>query len=106
MYRWVILLNLQEPFIWTVVSCAIIFQNEQTKANQNSWDEHCKETSKLSGSFENTAKFDWQPMELLENGRCLCVAITICDNASKCVLKKNGSLGTLKRDRLLKRELQ
>ena len=44
MYRWLILRNLQEPFIWTVVSCAISSTNEQTKEDWNSWDDHCEET--------------------------------------------------------------
>ena len=26
-------------------------------------------------------------MESLENRRCLCVFVTVCDNPSKCVLK-------------------
>ena len=37
-----------------------------------------------SGHFEDAVKFNWQPMELLENGRCLFGSIT--DNPSKCVL--------------------
>ena len=39
-----------------------------------------------SGSFEDTAKFNCEPMESFENGRCLCVFVTVCDNPSKCVL--------------------
>ena len=32
------------------------------------------------------AKFNWEPMELFENRRCLCVFVTVCDTPSKCVL--------------------
>ena len=39
-----------------------------------------------SGSFEDTSKFNWKPMKLFENRRCLCVFVAVCDNASKCVL--------------------
>ena len=39
-----------------------------------------------SGSFEDTAKFNWEPMESFENRRCLCVFVTVCDNPGKCVL--------------------
>ena len=40
------------------------------------------------GGFEDAAKFSWEPMELFENGRCLCtcVFVTVCDNPCKCVL--------------------
>ena len=42
----------------------------------------------LRRSFEDAGKFNWEPMESLENRRCRCVFITVCDNSSKYVLHK------------------
>ena len=39
-----------------------------------------------SSSFEDAAKFNWEPIELFENRRCPCAYVTVCDNHSKCVL--------------------
>ena len=39
-----------------------------------------------SGGFEDTAKFNWEPMVSLENRRCPYVFVTVCDNPSKCLL--------------------
>ena len=55
-----------------------------------------------SGGFDDTVKFDWQPMELFENKRCPGVSVTVCGNPTECVL----SIVQLKLCSLLKRGLQ
>ena len=45
-----------------------------------------KKLTKQSESFDDRAKFDWQPMELFKNRRYLCVSIKVCYNLHKCVL--------------------
>ena len=62
-----------------------IFHNEWTKENQRNWNDHCEETCNQSGSFEDTAKFNWDPVESFENRRCQCIFVTVCDNPGKCV---------------------
>ena len=69
MYKWVILRNLQEVFIWTVLSCSISSTMNRQKRTEIAWMTTMKKLINQSGSFENTAKFNWQPMELFENRR-------------------------------------
>ena len=46
-----------------------------------------KKLTNQSGHVEDAAIFNQQPMESFENGRCLCVSITVCYNLSKCILE-------------------
>ena len=85
MYRW-ILKNLQEPFIWTVVSCTISSTVSRQKRTKVTGMTTVKNLVNKGGHFEDAAKFSWEPMESFENRRCPCVFLTVCDNPSKCVL--------------------
>ena len=60
--------NLQEPLIWAVVSCAIpSTMNRQMRA-EIVWVTTVKKFINQSGCFENTLKFNWQPMSFLRIG--------------------------------------
>ena len=50
------------------------------------WMTIVKKLLNESGHFEETVKFNWEPMELFVNRRCLCVFVPVCDNPIKCVL--------------------
>ena len=62
-YRWVELRNLQEPLIWAVVSCAIPSAKNRQMRAEKVWVTTVKKLIIQSGCFENTPKFNWQPME-------------------------------------------
>ena len=49
------------------------------------WDLISKKLLNESCHFGDTEKFNWEPV-LLENRRCLCVSITVCDNPGKYAL--------------------
>ena len=52
------------PFIWMVKSCAISFAMNRRKRTEIAWMTTAKKLVNQSGTFENTPKFNWQPMEL------------------------------------------
>ena len=39
-----------------------------------------KKLVNYSDSFEDTAKFNWEPMESFTNRKSPCVFVTVCDN--------------------------
>ena len=82
MYRWVGLRNVQESFVWTVVSCVISSNTNRQIGVQNGCDDHCEETKNLKEVILKCSK-----MQLAANApkrRCLCVSITVSDNPRKC----------------------
>ena len=68
MYRWTELRYLEEPFIWMVVSCTISSTMSRQKRTKVTGMTIVKKLVNLSGSFEVTAKFSWEPMELFRKG--------------------------------------
>ena len=84
MYRLTELRNLQEPFIWMVVSYTISSTTSRQLRAKVTGMTIVKKLVNYSGSFEDTAKFNWEPMESFENRRCPCVFVTVCDNPSQC----------------------
>ena len=95
--------RIEEPrgtFYLTVVSCITYFTSYQ-KITKIAGMTTLKKLVNLSGSFEDTAKFNWQPMELFADVYFLQF-VTI----PASVFGMYYSLCMLKLDRLLKRELQ
>ena len=78
--------NPQEPFIWTVISCTVSSTKSRQKSTKVTEKTAVKKLVNLSGSFEDTAKFSYEPMESFENSRYPCVFVTVCDNPSTCIL--------------------
>ena len=66
-YNMVILRNIQEVFIWMVVSCAISSNMNRQKIIKIGNMATVKKFICQIGSFENTVNFIWQPMNFLEN---------------------------------------
>ena len=83
-HRLIELRNLQEPFIWTIVPSTISSTMSRQKRTKVTGMTTVKNRVNYSGGFEDAVKF--KPMESFQNGRCLCVFVSVCDNSSKCVL--------------------
>ena len=59
--------NLQEPLIWEDESCAIPFATNTQMRAEIVLMTTVKKLKHQSGCFENTPKFNWQPMEFFQN---------------------------------------
>ena len=62
--------SIEEPFIWMFMSCAISSTTNGQKRTEIARMTTVKKLISESGTFENTVKFNWQPMELFKNRRC------------------------------------
>ena len=77
--------NLQDLFIWMLISCAISSTMNRQKRTKIAGIAIVKKLVNQSGCFENAKKIDWKPMESFRNRRCF-VSISVCDNPSKSIL--------------------
>ena len=59
--------SLQEPFVRMIVSCDILLTTNRQKRTEIAWIISMNQI----GSFEDKAKFIWQPLELLKSREAL-----------------------------------
>ena len=77
--------SIQEPIIWTVISCAIFSTINRQKRTEIAWMITVKKLINQSGSFESTAKFKGQPMELFENSFVVISLKAILNQIHPCL---------------------